>query len=154
MKKKDPNYIVKLEKAIAEKYGGEAIVNPRGSWKDEKEKIHQEQIEKIRQKEVLLDELNEKVEVNGVFIPKKLLNRERHNRTCPVCDAYSFNIKDDVYMRKFDCCSSCYMQWVEGREDRWKTGWRPSHGLYKKPKKPTLLQKLYELLKGLFKENK
>ena len=19
----------------------------------------------------------------------------------------------------------CYIQWVEGREDRWKTGWRP-----------------------------
>ena len=151
-KHKDPNYIAKLEKAIGDKYGEEAVASPRSSWDDEKEKIYQEQIDKIQQKQILLDESNEKVEVNGVFIPKKLLTRESQNRTCPVCSTYSFVIKDDVYMRKFDCCHNCYFQWVEGREDRWKTGWRPSHGLYKKPKKPNLLQKLYELLKGLFKE--
>jgi len=29
-------------------------------------------------------------------------------------------------MNKFDCCYKCYWQWVEGREDRWKTGWRPN----------------------------
>ena len=32
---------------------------------------------------------------------------------------------DDVYMSKFDCCFKCYIQWGEGREDRWSTGWRP-----------------------------
>ena len=75
-KHKDPNYIAKLEKAIAEKYGEETIVNPRGNWADEKERIYQEQITKIRQKEILLDELDQKVEVNGVLIPKKLFNRD------------------------------------------------------------------------------
>lgn len=127
-KHKDPNYIAKLEKAIAEKYGQEAIANPRGNWNDEKEKIYQEQIEKIRQKEVLLDELDQKTEVNGVLIPKKLLNRESQSRTCPVCHTYSFDSKDDVYMKKFECCRNCYIQWVEGREQRWKTGWRPNNG--------------------------
>ena len=29
MSKKDPNYVVKLEKAIAEKYGEETIQNPK-----------------------------------------------------------------------------------------------------------------------------
>ena len=124
-KHKDPNYIAKLEKAIAEKYGEETIANPRGEWDDEKEKIHQEQIEKIRQKQVFLDELNEKVEVNGVLIPKKLFTKDKQSRTCPVCNIYSFNPKDDVYMKKFECCYNCYIQWVEGREERWKTGWRP-----------------------------
>ena len=85
-KKRDPNYIAKLEKAISEKYGSETITNPRADWDDEKEKIHQEQIEKLRQKEVLLDELNEKVEVNGVLIPKKLFTRDSQSRTCPVCN--------------------------------------------------------------------
>ena len=127
-KHKDPNYIAKLEKAIAEKYGQEAIANPRGNWNDEKEKIYQEQIEKIRQKEVLLDELDQKTEVNGVLIPKKLLNRESQSRTCPVGHTYSFDSKDDVYMKKFECCRNCYIQWVEGREQRWKTGWRPNNG--------------------------
>ena len=127
-KKKDPNYIAKLEKAIADKYGQEAIANPRGGWNDEKEKIYQEQIEKLKEKQVLLDELNEKVEVNGVLIPKKLFTRDSQSRTCPVCSVYSFDPKDDVYMKKFECCYNCYIQWVEGREERWKTGWRPNNG--------------------------
>ena len=126
MKNKDPNYIAKLEKAIADKYGGETVVNPRGNWDDEKEKIYLEQIEKIRQKELLLDELDEKVEVNGVLIPKKLFTRDSQNRTCPVCSVYSFDPKDDVYMKKFECCYECYIQWVVDREQRWKTGWRPN----------------------------
>ena len=29
-------------------------------------------------------------------------------------------------MSKFDCCEKCYIQWVEGREERWKKGWRPN----------------------------
>ena len=127
-KKKDPNYIAKLEKAIADKYGQEAIANPRGGWNDEKEKIYQEQIEKLKEKQVLLDELNEKVEVNGVLIPKKLFTRDSQSRTCPVCNVYSFNPKDDVYMKKFECCYNCYIQWVHEREERWKTGWRPNNG--------------------------
>ena len=126
MKNKDPNYVAKLEQAIADKYGEKTVVNPRGSWDDEKEKAYQEQIEKIRQKELLLDELDEKVEVNGVLIPKKLFTRDRQSRTCPVCSTYSFNPKDDVYMKKFECCCNCYIQWVRGRETRWKTGWRPN----------------------------
>tara|TARA_R110000796_G_scaffold216544_2_gene332549 strand:+ start:717 stop:1100 length:384 start_codon:yes stop_codon:yes gene_type:complete len=126
MKNKDPNYVAKLEQAIADKYGEKTVVNPRGSWDDEKEKAYQEQIEKIRQKELLLDELDEKVEVNGVLIPKKLFNRDSQSRTCPLCNTYSFNTKDDVYMKKFECCYRCYVQWVSGREERWKTGWRPN----------------------------
>ena len=55
---------------------------------------------------------------------KKLLNRES-NRQCPVCDKYSFDRKDDLYMNKFKCCFDCYIQHVEGREKRWATGWRP-----------------------------
>ena len=66
----------------------------------------------------------EKINKDGFFISKKLLTKE-HRRTCPVCDSFSFSIQDDVYMTKFDCCKGCYFQWVEGREERWETGWRP-----------------------------
>ena len=37
MKNKDPDYIAKLEKAIADKYGKETIVHPKADWDDEKE---------------------------------------------------------------------------------------------------------------------
>ena len=125
-KNKDPNYIVKLEKAISKKYGPEAIENPRKHWNDEKEKDYQEQITKIYEKDLRKEIQNEKIEVDGVLISKKLLNKEPVRRICPVCSEYSFSIGDDVYMKKFDCCYKCYTQWVDGREERWETGWRPS----------------------------
>ena len=123
MSKKDPNYVVKVEKAIAKKYGEETIQNPKKNWTDEKEKEYLSQLKQLY-KNSTSQEDHDVEEVNGFFIPKKLLNRES-DRSCPVCNTYSFKSNDDVYMSKFDCCEKCYIQWVEGREDRWKTGWRP-----------------------------
>lgn len=127
MKEKDPNYVVKLEKAIAEKYGKEAIQNPKSGWTPEKEKEYIEQVKKIKEKRNQKQEASEKVETNGFLINKKLLNREQ-KRNCPVCESYSLEMKDDVYMTKFDCCFKCYIQYVEDREERWNTGWRPNIG--------------------------
>jgi len=124
MKKKDPNYVVKLEKAIAKKYGEEAVENPKKYWTDEKEKQYLSDLKEFY-KDTDEKEDIDKDDVNGVFIPKKLLNRES-NRSCPICNTYSFKSNDDVYMSKFDCCEKCYIQWIEGREDRWKKGWRPN----------------------------
>ena len=125
MKKKDPNYVVKVEKAIAEKYGNDTIQNPKKYWTEEKEKEYLSQLKDLY-KERDESEDYDTDEINGVFIPKKLLNKES-NRSCPICKAYSFKSNDDVYMTKFDCCEKCYIQWVEGREDRWKEGWRPNN---------------------------
>jgi len=124
MKNKDPNYAIKVEKAIAEKYGSEAVQHPKKQWNDEKEKNYLSQLKDLHYKETQ-DEDYDKQEVHGVFIPKKLITKSS-NRSCPVCRKYSFKSNDDVYMTKFDCCEKCYIQWVEGREDRWKTGWRPN----------------------------
>ena len=122
---KDPNYVARVEKAISKKYGYEAIQNPRASWDDEKEEEYKKQLQIMLEKEDRFREKHEKIEVDGVFVNKKLLTRE-HNRKCPVCDSYSFSIQDDVYMTKFECCKSCYVRWVEDREERWETGWRPT----------------------------
>ena len=127
MKDKDPHYVVKLEKAIAEKYGKEAIQNPKSGWTPEKEKEYIEQVKKIQEKRNQKQEASEKVETNGFLINKKLLNREQ-KRNCPVCESYSLEMRDDVYMTKFDCCFKCYIQYVEDREERWNTGWRPNTG--------------------------
>ena len=127
MKDKDPHYVVKLEKAIAEKYGKEAIQNPKYGWTPEKEKEYIEQVKKIQEKRNQKQEASEKVETNGFLINKKLLNREQ-KRNCPVCESYSLEMRDDVYMTKFDCCFKCYIQYVEDRDERWETGWRPNTG--------------------------
>ena len=39
MTKKDVNEIAAIEKAISEKYGSEAIQNPKANWDEEKEKV-------------------------------------------------------------------------------------------------------------------
>ena len=124
MKNKDPNYAVKVEQAIAEKYGEETVVNPKSKWDNDKEKEYLEDLKSAYSPDAETEDLD-KEEVYGVFIPKKLLNEES-KRSCPVCGTYSFKSNDDVYMTKFECCFNCYVQWVEGREDRWNNGWRPN----------------------------
>ena len=127
MTDKDPNYIPKLEKAIAQKYGQEAIDNPRKFWDEEKEQEYIKQSQEFKKRHQKINEQKEKVEQHGFLINKKLLSRE-NNRTCPVCKKYSFRPKDDLYLNKFECCFVCYVQWIEDREERWKSGWRPDEG--------------------------
>jgi len=127
VREKDWNKIAKIEKAISKKYGEDAVQNPRANWTDEKEKEYLEQIRTFTEKEYNLLEKDEKVELNGILVPKKLLNKES-NRTCPVCGTYSFDVRDDVYMNKYDCCRVCYVKYIEDREERWQSGWRPNNG--------------------------
>ena len=127
MKKKDPNYVAKIEQAIEKKYGKEAIEHPRKNWTEEKEKKYLEESKNLFNKKRHKREKSEKVEKDGFLISKKLLTK-RSNRTCPVCSVYSFNINDDVYMNKYSCCYDCFIKHVEGRKDRWETGWRPNIG--------------------------
>ena len=122
MKNKDPDYIAKLEKAIADKYGKETIAHPKADWDDEKEI---EYLNELKTNYRSLNEEQEKEEVNGVLISKELLNKKT-NRSCPTCNSYSFKSRDDLYMTKFGCCFNCYIQFIEGREERWAAGWRPN----------------------------
>jgi|TARA_R110000744_G_scaffold184894_1_gene304296 hypothetical protein len=116
--KKDLNYIAKLEQAIAKKYGEEAVQNPRSTWTQEKEQKYLEEIKEIYKQGFQNKTSDEKIEANGFFVSKKLLT-SKEDRTCPACFVYSFEQKDDVYMNKYDCCHHCYLNFVEGREERW-----------------------------------
>ena len=125
MKKgEDYNKIAKLEQAIKQKYGEDAVKHPMSDWDDEKEKEYLEQLKKLRYKH---SSSSRKVETDGFFVSEKLLSKNT-NRTCPECQVYSFKVTDDVYMSKYQCCEMCYIKWVEGREDRWSSGWRPPKG--------------------------
>ncbi len=119
---KDPNYSIKVEQAIAKKYGEDTVQHPKKDWDDDKEKKY---LSQLRELYTVSEQTPQEVEIDGVLISKKLITRES-KRSCPVCNTYSFKSNDDVYMSKFNCCEKCYIQWVEGREDRWKKGWRPN----------------------------
>jgi len=125
MKKRKPNNIAAIEKAIAEKYGSETIVNPKSGWSEEKEKEYLEQLKELSLKEQRQKEQTDKIEKDGFFVGKHLISKKKE-RNCPVCDIYSFDMRDDLYMNKFECCFKCYIQWVEHREERWQKGWRPN----------------------------
>ena len=133
MSKKDPNDIAAIEKAIAQRYGEEAIKNPRADWDEEKEKEYLQQMRELYARTTKNREREEKVDVNGIKVTKKLLNRESL-KCCPVCGSFPKKSMDDVCLVKFDCCNNCYIKYVEGREDRWLTGWRPNENKKRKGK--------------------
>jgi|TARA_R110000824_G_scaffold15528_7_gene65246 formate dehydrogenase maturation protein FdhE len=124
MSKNELNKIAAIEKAISEKYGKETIVNPRANWNENKEKEYLSQMKEHYSNIQKTEQWQEKVEVNGIKISKKLLNRESL-KNCPVCGSYPKKSMDDVCLVKFDCCNNCYIKYVEDREERWQKGWRP-----------------------------
>ena len=120
---KDFDRIAKIEKAMSKKFGKESIVNPKSGWDDEKEKQYLEDLKQFYSEES--SQAEDKINEDGFFVTRNLINKEI-NRVCPVCETYSFSGRDDLYMNKFECCYTCYVQWVEDREERWLEGWRPN----------------------------
>ena len=125
MKFDDLNKVAAYEKAIKKKYGYDAVKNPNSGWDDDKEKEYLETTKKFESKVSRYNEDNDLVEVDGFLMPKRLLNVET-KRICDTCSTYSFDKGDDFYMHKYDCCQNCFIKYVEGREERWKSGWRPT----------------------------
>ena len=119
--KKDLDEIAKIEKAIKEKYGEQAIQNPKKFWDEEKEKKYLSELQEFYKNK---SEKKQTIESDGFLIKERKTNR-KVNRTCPTCGTFSFRVKDDLYMSKFECCFECYVKYVEGREERWKNGLRP-----------------------------
>ena len=127
MTEKDWDTLAAFEKAIAEKYGAEAVQNPKANWDETKEEEYLEQMREFYHKIQQNEAWQEKIDVNGIKISKKLLNRESL-KCCPVCDSFARRSMDDVCLVKFDCCYRCYIEYVEDREERWLKGWRPNNG--------------------------
>tara|TARA_R100000808_G_C2107407_1_gene122583 strand:- start:356 stop:733 length:378 start_codon:yes stop_codon:yes gene_type:complete len=122
-KKKDNlNYIAALEKAVMKKYGKEAIDNPAKYWTPEKEK---EYLEEMRRIELLSSANNTIEEREGFLFSTKLFKKETKN-ICNICFSV-LKEGDMVYITKYDCCRKCYVNHVEGREERWLNGWRPEN---------------------------
>jgi len=111
-KPKLPGMIAGVEKAIAEKYGPETIVNPKSLWTPEQEKEYLKQL-KEREKKQKTKHVGE-VEQNGILISEKLINRT-HKNECPRCNRYTLVARDEIYFAKYDCCFRCYVEHLEDR---------------------------------------
>ena len=127
MSSKKPNEIAAIEQAISQKYGEETIQNPRANWDEIKEKEYLEQMRELYKKTAQRETFEEKIDVNGIKVSKKLFNRDSLQH-CSVCSSLAREVLDDVCFLKFDCCHKCYVKYVEDREERWEQGWRPQKG--------------------------
>ena len=119
----DYDQIAKIEKAIKDKYGSEAIQNPKNNWDEEKENKYLKDLKNFY-KEPSSNIQTEELE--GFKIKPRRIEKKT-SRPCPVCSKYSFESSDDLYMTKFNCCLDCYIKYVEYREERWNSGWRPKN---------------------------
>lgn len=110
----DIRYIQALEKAIKEKYGELATMNPKHFWDENKEKDYIEETKKVVKKEYESKDSKERIDVEGIKVSKNLLSN-KENRICKLCKKYSFDKKDDVYMKKFNACYKCYLCEIEDK---------------------------------------
>lgn len=117
----NPDYLAFLEVEIMERYGKETMVNFRTNWDETKEKAYLAQLKTIEtdKEDTPTSENSENVAL-GVFISKKLFMAEATaRRVCAQCSKFSVKRTDALYFQKFGCCFACYIQFVEGREERW-----------------------------------
>ena len=102
----------------------EAIENPKKFWDEEKEKKYLKDLKKFYK--IKNNRKLKKIEQKGFTLKEGAQNLNSQERVCPVCDIFSFNICDDLYMNRYQCCEGCYIKYVEDREERWFSGWRPN----------------------------
>jgi thioredoxin-related protein len=98
---------------VKEKYGKNAVRPIRDEWSSEEEEEYQAQKEEYEER--IKNIQNKKIIVyNG-------------DDTCDYCGKLRiyFKIEDDVKIHKYGCCNTCYVNYIEDREDRWSEGWRP-----------------------------
>ena len=126
MNKQDPDYVAALEKEIKKKYGSEAIENPAKHWSQQKEDLYLEDLKEFVKKQERYEQDHDLENVDGVLVSRKLLNKEAIVN-CSQCKKKIKTLDDEVFLAKFDCCFNCYIQFVEGREERWLKGWRPKN---------------------------
>lgn len=122
--KKDIEYISKLEKAISDKYGQDTVANPRSLWDEEKEREYLQQVSENAEKYYQLEDETDMIEQDGILLSKKLISKSNTN-SCSVCNKYMLDNRDTTYILRWDSCFSCYVEHIEDREDRWRSGWRP-----------------------------
>lgn len=103
---KDLNQIAQIEKAIQQKYGDRAVINPKSLWSKEDEENYQQQISSgsFETQKKTIKEKREDYD----FECSKLFTEEE--RVCEKCGVYSMNNKDSLYLNKFHLCYTCFLK--------------------------------------------
>ena len=108
-----------LEKEIQQKYGQLAIKNPKADWNLEKEADFLQQIKNLSSLEYSKGKQEYEELEDGSLVPSQLFIKE-NDKLCDICGKYSFKKQDDLYLNKYQTCFVCFLEKIEGREDKWK----------------------------------
>ena len=114
----DPKQISALEKAVEEKYGDKAVLDPSTLWTPDKEKAYLDQVKEV-EKYYRQQSHENQVDQGGFILREKLLTKKNF-KNCSYCGEQAYKTDDEVYMTKFDCCSKCFVIHLEGRETKWQ----------------------------------
>lgn len=66
---------------------------------------------------------------SGYWIENKLKlfeNIEKIPLNCPLCEIIMNGKHDTKCFLRYKCCERCYIQFIEGREEKWLAGGRPN----------------------------
>jgi len=63
----------------------------------------------------------------GFFVIKPEDMEKGQPLTCPLCEMIMRTTYDDESYEKFECCDRCAQTWARRNQEKWSTGWRPSH---------------------------
>lgn len=129
MDREDMNYISNLEDAVREKWGEIAADNPMKHFDEEDREQYKEEVERINKKffKSRRESADKKDIGDSVKIDEEFFVGREGNDICEVCKRYSFKSKDDLYLKQYGSCKECYIEYIEGRENRWENGWRPDN---------------------------
>ena len=108
--KKDFDQIARIEKAIKQKYGEEAIQNPASGWTPEKEKKYLKQLKRVVEK----TDSNKVESDSGFLLEEKLINISKVE-TCSRCNSKITTLNDKIYFSKLSVCEKCYILYYGDR---------------------------------------
>ena len=63
--------------------------------------------------------------MESIVIGITIANKSTAGITCDVFLDALGGASDDVYIVKYQCCFDCFVNYVDNREERWLSGWRP-----------------------------
>lgn len=108
----------KIEKEITDKFGVEATLSPKAFWNNEREQEYQKQVDSFLEKEENKRKSEEKIEKDGILVPRRLFIEENIKKGCKFCQKYFLDFRDKIYVNKYNGCYECYINFIEGRETK------------------------------------
>ena len=98
---RDWDKIAALEQAIKEKYGEHVVRNPKSDLTTEKIQQYNEEYRQRILRPTSFDS-----------------EKDPSYNSCEKCSKLLRTILDDIYFIKHKCCNHCFIQHIEGREEK------------------------------------